>query len=307
MTQTTVNVMNAIGEQEITITTLPSYLRPRAQSQGLKVFKGKAAGLRVFLNIQCCFLNDPNDGAKGYMHPDSPLMNVKVRQALNKAIDRDQLNKAFFAGQGEIMRVNHFHPSRLGWNAEWERRFKDDYGYDVAAAKRLLAEAGQSNLATNIHLSQASGVPGTLDVAEAIAGYWRAAGVKVDLVQMDPAERTNATRQFKFSNHFVMTGTSSSQWIGAMIYNMASIARGSGVEDPDIQRLMNQVNLTLSEDKQAALWRQVGDLMFDRQVTIPLFWLPAEVLANPKIVADYVFPGSITGVVSHLYNVRATR
>ena len=211
------------------------------------MFKGRAAGLRVFLNMQCCFLNDPNDGGKGYMYPDSPLMNVKVRQALNKAIDRDALNKAFFAGKGETMLVNHFHPSRLGWNPEWERRWKDSYGYDQTAAKRLLAEAGQPNLATSIHLSQASGVPGTLDMAEAIAGYWRQAGVKVDLVQMDPAERTNATRAFKFSNHFLITGTSSGQWIGAMIYNMASISRGSGIEDPDIQKLMNQVNATLEE------------------------------------------------------------
>ena len=63
----------------------------------------------------------------------------------------------------------------------------------------------------------------------------------------------------------------------------------------DIQKLMNQVNATLEEDKQAALWRQVGDLMFDRYVSIPLFYLPAEVVVNPKIVGDWVFPGDITG------------
>ena len=35
-----------------------------------------------------------------------------------------------------------FYPDLEGWDPTWEKRFPEMYGYDLAAAKRLLAEAG---------------------------------------------------------------------------------------------------------------------------------------------------------------------
>ena len=40
--------------------------------------------------------------------------------------------------------------------------------------------------------------------------------------------------------------------------------------------------------------------------SIPLFWLPAEVVINPEIVAEWTFPGSITGFWTHVENIRAS-
>ena len=80
-------------------------------------------------------------------------MDVRVRKALDKAINRDEMNKAFFAGKGEPMIVDHFHPSRAGWDPSWEQRFPEEYGYDPAKARALLAEAGYGPgkpLTTNI-------------------------------------------------------------------------------------------------------------------------------------------------------------
>ena len=82
-----------------------------------------------------------------------------LQQALNKAINRDELNKAMFNGKGQTMVLNHFHQNREGWNPEWERQFPQMYGYDPAAARKLLADAGQSNLKTSIMLGTAAGVP----------------------------------------------------------------------------------------------------------------------------------------------------
>ena len=36
---------------------------------------------------------DPADHAKGMRYPDSPLADPRVRQALNKAVNRDELNR----------------------------------------------------------------------------------------------------------------------------------------------------------------------------------------------------------------------
>ena len=42
------------------------------------------------------------------------------------------------------MYVHGFYPDLPGWDPTWEKRFPEMYGYDVQAAKRLLAEAGLS-------------------------------------------------------------------------------------------------------------------------------------------------------------------
>jgi hypothetical protein len=40
------------------------------------------------------------------------------------------------------MYVHGFYPDLPGWAPTWEKRFPEMDGYDVKAAKRLLAEAG---------------------------------------------------------------------------------------------------------------------------------------------------------------------
>jgi hypothetical protein len=37
---------------------------------------------------------------------------------------------------------------------------------------------------------------------------------------------------------------------------------------------------------------------------MPMFWLRAEAGVNPKYIAEYTFPGSITGFFTHLEYVK---
>ena len=43
---------------------------------------------------------------------------------------------------------------------------------------------------------------------------------------------------------------------------------------------------------------------FNEFAEIPLFWLFAEAAVNPKYVAEYTFPGVITGFFTHLEYVK---
>ena len=50
--------------------------------------------------------------------------------------------------------------------------------------------------------------------------------------------------------------------------------------------------------------REIGDHKFTEFAEIPLFWLFAEAAVNPKYIAEYVFPGVITGSFTHLEYVK---
>ena len=300
--------MAALLAGEVQVTTLPRDLQAEVEKRGgYRVIQGKLPGFRAFLTMHCCWLNDPADPSKGWVYPESPLMDVKVRKALNKAINRDELNKAFFDGKGERMILQNFHPTWPGWNPEWETRYNDEYGYDPAKAKALLAEAGKPNLATEVMIVPFGGVAAAEDIAEAIAGYWTTIGVNAERVTPDPGQLSTQRRQFKWSNAFEFRATSAGQLLGSVVYTSGLQVRGSATESPDTEALLRQIKVTLDETKQEQLWRQVGDLMFEQQRAIPLFWLPAEAVVNSSVVADYDFPGSISGTWTHIDQLKAVQ
>ena len=301
---------------EVHLADLPQDLRQQGKQRGLKGILAKDPSLRTSIHIYGAFLNDGRertptpDDSKGWMYPDSPVMDVRVRRALSKALDREALNKAFFGGEGRPMYNSHFSATRMGWNPTWEARFKEEYAYDPEAARRLLAAAGYGPgkpMPINIELQKPYGYSGGEDVAEAIAAMWRAVGIQPQFITRDPTDHANQRRAFKLNNHVVLNGTGSDQWTGVTTYGSTQGSRTLGVELPESNKLLDQIANTLDEKKQKELWKQVGEILYTQHKEVPLFWLPIEAIADPKIVADWTYPGSATGSWTHVENIKAAR
>jgi len=287
---------------EVHMADLPSDLQTEAVGRGFKLLAGKVPGLRSMIKIWCCHLNDPKDLNSGWQHPESPLADVRVRRALSKAIDRTQINKAFFRGQGDLIYNIHFHPTRQGWDPSWERRFQDHLGFDVEAAKKLLADAGygpNNPMETNILFpTESYGYSGGEDIMDAIAGMWRNIGVKVNYQTIEPAQRTQRSNAFSLFNHLVLGGTASDSWTGITTYGSTQgTSKGTGIELPEADRVLARIRNTV----------EAGEALFTGVREIPLLWIPVETTVDPKIVADYQFPGAITGAWTHVFNIKAAR
>src|SRR5207244_1541701 len=109
--------------------------------------------------------------------PKLPWTNVKVRQAMNKAINRKELLRALYKNRASPMYVHGFYPGLEGWDPSWEKRFPEMYGYDPAAAKRLLAEAGYPNgFKAKAWLYPFAGGPELIALMEAVAAQLRKIG-----------------------------------------------------------------------------------------------------------------------------------
>ncbi len=296
----------ALLANEVHITSLPEDLLQQAQKQNFRVIKGRVPALRTFLLPRCCFFTDPKDFSKGYLPTDSPMTDVRFRKAMNKAIDRDALNKAFFNGKGELMIVDPLHSTRPGWDPSLAEKFKTEYGYDQAAAKKLLADAGKTGAKIQLLQQPVSGFAGAEDMFEAIAGMWRQAGIDVEILTPDPATITTVNRQLGYRNHVSVAATSAGQLVSTF-YHSTMETRGSKLEDADIQKVIDELFVTLDERKSADLWRQLGQVIFDKHQIIPLFWLPAEAVVNPAIVGDYQWPGAISGTWTHVENIKAAK
>jgi ABC-type transport system substrate-binding protein len=247
-------------------------------------------------------------------------MDVRVRKALSKAVDRNALNKAFLKGTGEVAVLSHMHPTREGWDPSWKDRWEKEYGYDPEAAKALLAQAGygQNNpLRTNMLLSYQTGFPEGPDVQEAIIGYWKAVGVEAKLITVDRATERREAEAFRYDNHLWMSTSASGAVDGYVIRNINNPAnlrsdpnfKGNfrGVNLPEMEKVILQALAEPNEEKFDALARQMGEIAFVNHVSYPLFWLPTRFVVNPKVVSEWTFSGAHSGFWSHLEYVQAAK
>ncbi|HLB81655.1 MAG TPA: ABC transporter substrate-binding protein [Gemmatimonadales bacterium] len=116
-----------------------------------------------------------------------PLSNVRVRRAVNQAVNVPEILASVYGGRGIAAR-GAIPPALAG--SDTTRRA---YGYDPAAARRLLAEAGYATgidlqlwrTAANVELSR---------TAQAIQSQLAAVGVRVELIERDASSQREAAR-----------------------------------------------------------------------------------------------------------------
>jgi len=298
---------------EVHVTTLPEDLLPQAEQRGFKIVRGKVPAQRVFLNFKCCFLTWPDHRASDgtYKYPNSPLMDLRVRKALNRAIDRDAVNKAFFGAKGELIYgFNHVSEVFPGFNPAWKERFPGEYGYDANAARQLLADAGygpSNPLKTSLYVNPPSSVSSAQDMLEAIGAYWRSIGVDVDFVQTDSTRWQQLSTTCAHENAIDLTTTSGAPIVAYGFYNSSFIGNCGGYQHADTDAIFRKIQQELDPEKHAPYWQELGDRSFDLHSNIPLFWLPAEAVLAPSVVTDYPWPASISGTWTHVENLKATR
>jgi len=115
------------------------------------------------------------------------LRDVRVRQAINYAVDRATILDRLIGGRGTLA-AGVIPPSLDG--ADTTRRA---YPYDVAKARQLLAEAGYAHgLSLELWCSQTDPFP---RVAQTIQAYLARVGVRVTIVQRDGSSMREAARK----------------------------------------------------------------------------------------------------------------
>lgn len=119
---------------------------------------------------------------RGLEHPivilnadEGVTADVRVRQALNYAIDKEAMADILFEGAAEVEQGQLLGPTYFGFNPEIMA-----YPYDPDRAQSLLEEAGA--LGEEITLVSTSGRwLKDREVTEVVAGFWQAAGMSVDV------------------------------------------------------------------------------------------------------------------------------
>ena len=231
-----------------------------------------------------------------------------VRQALNKAINRDDINEFIFRQGGTPMLVHGFHPTLPGWNPEWEARWEEEYGYDPEAARELLAEAGYPDgFKLNLYGTHTlPGVPELPDIAEAVSIFWTEIGIDVEIISLEfsairPQYRT---KQFQgFVAPFRTVRRPLQEQIRLVNATDAGVLHQ--YESDSLQEKWDKLTVTLDPDERDRLIREMGNEKFDNFEAIPLLWIFYQLAIDPDIIAEYKFSGTAASNFSHLETIKA--
>nr|WP_249730129.1 ABC transporter substrate-binding protein [Chelatococcus sp. YT9] len=211
-----------------------------------------------------------------------PLTDLKVRQAVAHAINRDAIVKNLLSKGSEVTNLV-CHQGQFGCASDFA-----GYTYDPAKAKALLAEAGYPN-GFDIDIWE------TTDrfLSEAIIGDLRAVGINAKLrTVVWPAMYDAWT-----AGQAKMAQTSTTHWsIKDVSITMSAYFGGNPqdiAKDPAVHELIVKANASLDQAERKALYSQAIGRIVEN-----LYWVPLWNKSNNYVhSADLKFSGSFDEII----------
>ena len=290
---------------EAHIADLPRELQKDALKKGLKIYSSSfpVDWITVYLGGQYYMPGDPA------FKPDVPWTKKKVRQALNMAVNRKELLNTVFAGKGSLTYVTGWSHQSEGWNPEWASRFDQLYGYNPTKAKALLKEAGYGpgQLKFKILAFTEPGESEGPQVAEALGIYYKDVGIDTEIEVLDWAKVRDMFRKKTIQCCIwpnIIGWRPSEEWIRISYWSKSA---GHNYENEFIDKTYNALTQSVKPEERQRLARSIADHLFDEFADIPLFWFANEVVANPKIVGEWVYPGLAAGRSTHFHLVKPAK
>ena len=224
-----------------------------------------------------------------------PVRDKRVREALNLAIDRPELAATIFGGKAEPAGV----PFGLTWgfrDVRWRNAETDQYPFDPARARKLLAEAGYPRgFPISIFAYQLPALPEGKEMAEAVSGYWQKIGVQPKLIPVDyPAFRKQwvdraapgAVGYYNLPNR---------DWIGTytLLEKFAHTPSKptDTVADPEIDGMLEAILRETDREKINALMRRIFARLRSEHYGVPLVYLHTPYVTSKRIA--HWNPGSV--------------
>ena len=208
-----------------------------------------------------------------------PFDDVRVRRALNLAIDRKLLTDRVLQG-GQIPATGFTPPGIEGFQTA------DAVGFDPAEAKRLLAEAGYRDgrgfPSTEILINTSEA---HRKIAEAIQQMWKE-NLGIDVGIYNQEWKVYLDSQSKLDYDMSRSG-----WIADYVHPMTFLeifTSGNGNNDTgwasdEYDRLIGEARVATTEESRLSLLSQAEAIFMKDVPVIPIYWYTRVYLIDPRV------------------------
>jgi ABC-type transport system substrate-binding protein len=219
----------------------------------------------------------------------APTDNLKVRQALNYAVDKEAIIKVVLNGAGTLSRTVLEKPL-LG------SKPIGPYPYDPKKARQLLKEAGAEGATIDIVTSQGNHVQDAA-TSEAVANYLKAVGLKVNLKIMgDLPAYLEYMKKGEHNAGFVAWSPGTfdpDQVLRRLLYGETAGQPWNfgAFKDEAVDALIDQAGRTVEPNERKALYEEIQEKIWAQVPWIFLHRLNGATLARAEIENLHVLPG----------------
>jgi ABC-type transport system substrate-binding protein len=198
-----------------------------------------------------------------------PLKDVRVRQALNYAVDVSTILSAVMAGRGTVAN-GVIPPSLSGYESG-----RKPYGHDVAKAKQLLAAAGYAN-GIDVELWAAT-TDQSPRLSQAIQANLAEAGIRAKIVQRDASSVREAARKGAadlYVKEWWADYPDAENFLFPLLHSKNAGPGGnvSFYSNPKFDALVDQAHHEQDESKRNALYTQADSVEYADAPIVYLFF-----------------------------------
>jgi peptide/nickel transport system substrate-binding protein len=283
-------LQNELQSGGVTLAPLPTNLTPDA-----------IKSLEKDSKLQVLQFTGANIVYLGFNVQSPPMDNIKLRQAIAYAIDRETIIRDLLLGQAKV--AHSILPEE-----SWAFSAGQTYAYDPARAKQLLDEAGyrdpdgdgpQMRLPKPISFKISSSSVATRQYVDVIRDYLKKVGIPVNIETME----TNTLLEQLRLGEFQMT---TSRWVGGNqdpiflkdLFHSSEIPsqqrasrNRSRFKNAELDRTLDEAVNTADREKALGLYRQAQEITSRELPMLPL-WYPANMVVASKSVGNIKIDGS---------------
>jgi ABC-type transport system substrate-binding protein len=209
-----------------------------------------------------------------------PFDNLKVREAVMYAIDRQTLIDTLYSGTG-IPAKGILAPGLAGYNDKLA-----GFPYDPEKAKALLKEAGFEN-GFDMGIYQETDSPSTLKINEALQAMLGEVGIRVKIEQMDSAAWSGTRKEGKLGSYVTSWSADYNDpdnFIYTFFAPKNSVARSWNYENKDVQDKLEQARTMTDMAARYKLYQDIEEqIVYKDFAFVPLFHLQHLYVVDPKV------------------------
>jgi peptide/nickel transport system substrate-binding protein len=199
-----------------------------------------------------------------------PFDNPKVRAAVDLAIDRKRFAQIYLAGFSKPACLP-YPESSPGYFEDQAKRCE----FNLGKARKLLDEAGVSNLDVTMTVSSSGFLPGSDVLAQVMNADLKKIGITVkieDLPQAQARPKLLVAKDFQMAGHIYGRANKDpvTMFGGAVVWLANCEQNVTGYCSNRFKKLVDDAAATLEPEKRKAIFREINDLLLSERFTLAI-------------------------------------
>jgi ABC-type transport system substrate-binding protein len=208
-----------------------------------------------------------------------PLDDVRVRQAMNYAINRDEINKIAAVGLGQVSSV-------ILPKEHWacDPATQNFYPYDPDKAKKLLAEAGHPDGLEIETIGWADQL--AMQRQEVLISQLSKVGIRLKLTAMAPQQAMQAFMMEKKAAMSISPagGFPDPSQLYEALFGKTALRNAGGIELPGFRELLDATMAAQDQPTRKAAFVKLQRFVTEQALQLVQYISPAVSVANPKVM-----------------------